>query len=660
MIPELGSFAIILALAFALIQFALPFYTLFKGTNRTYFQLTKVSVVAQFIFLLLAMFTLIISFITNDMTVIYVREHSHHLLPLIYRISASWGGHEGSLLLWCLIIAFWGLAFSFFGMSFQPSVRERWHPKQQLFSKSLTGWKEETYWHDTQGLFSKILMIMGLLNTGFITFLLLTSNPFQRQFPSELIEGNDLTPLLQDPGLLFHPPSLYLGYVGFAIGFAFAIAALIEGKFDKNWVSAIRPWIIIPWGYLGCGIVLGSWWAYRELGWGGWWFWDPVENASFLPWLAATALIHSLIVSEKRDVFKGWTLLLAIITFSLSLIGTFLVRSGVLVSVHAFATDPARGVFLLLFLTFVIGGAFLLYSLRIQRFYQAPQFELFSRETALLINSVILLIAMATIILGTLYPIILDSLHFAKISVGEPYFNVVFMPIMLPLLLLMGIAPHMNWQQQSFSSLLQKIRWNFLCSFLQGSVVMAFLGFHLLAYVGISIGVWIILATLQYAWRFRASLSYKRWSMIIAHLGVAIFVLGVTINKSYSIERQVKMSVGESVHLANYHFVFANLHEIDAVNYKSLRANFFVQNKFLISTEQRIYKSHEQTLSRPGIQYNIFRDLYISLGNAFEDGSWSVRIYYKPCVRWIWFGGFLLVIGGLLSLFTRRSKIENT
>ncbi len=630
MIPEFGNFSIILALAFALIQFFLPFYRLFSKTHETFFQLTKASVIGQFTFLSIAMLTLIMSFIINDMTVVYVREHSHHLLPLVYRISASWGGHEGSLLLWCLIIGFWTLAFSLFS------------------NKNLS-----------QSLFSKILMVLGFLNAGFITFLLLTSNPFQRDFPTQLIVGNDLTPLLQDPGLLFHPPSLYLGYVGFAVGFAFAIAALIEGKFDKNWVITLRPWIIIPWGYLGCGIVLGSWWAYRELGWGGWWFWDPVENASFLPWLSATALIHSLIVSEKRDVFKGWTLLLAIITFSLSLIGTFLVRSGVLVSVHAFANDPARGIFLLAFLTFVIGGAFLLYSIRIYRFYQTPQFALFSRETALLMNSVILLIAMATIILGTLYPIILDSLGLAKLSVGEPYFNIVFMPIMLPLLLLMGMAPYIKWKQESFFSLLKKIRINFLFSFIIGIFAPLLCGFpfKILAYIGISIGIWIILATLQYAYQFRKTLSYKRWSMIIAHLGVGIFVLGVTINKSYSEERQVKMAVGESVNLAGYAFIFSNLQKNDAVNYKSLRANFSVQ-KNQISTEQRIYKSHDQTLSRPGIHYNLFRDLYIALGNAFEDGSWSVRIYYKPCVRWIWLGGFLLVIGGLLSIFTRKEKHE--
>lgn len=633
MIPELGSFAIILALSFAFIQFAIPFYSQFYPGHPHFLSLTKMAVIGQFGFLILAMGCLVVSFVFNDMTVIYVREHSHHLLPLIYRISASWGGHEGSLLLWCLIISFWTIAFAIFS------------------AKDLSS-----------TLYSKILMTLGLINAGFIIFLLFTSNPFQRNFPDQLVVGNDLTPLLQDPGLLFHPPSLYLGYVGFAVGFAFAIAALLEGKFDKNWASAARPWIVIPWAYLGCGIVLGSWWAYRELGWGGWWFWDPVENASLLPWLSATALLHSLIVSEKRQTFKGWTLLLAILTFGLSLIGTFLVRSGVLVSVHTFANDPARGIFLLAFLTFIVGGAFLLYSLRIHRFYQAPEFDLFSRETILLINSVVLLIVMATIILGTLYPIILDSLNLSKISVGEPYFNVVFMPIMLPLLLLMGIAPHMNWGRQSFLTLYKKLRLNFFISILLGILGPLILGypFKIMACIGIGIGMWVILATMQYALKNRETFSIKYWSMIIAHLGVAVFVLGVTINKNYSTERQVKMMPGESVILSGYQFTFTHVNRIEESNYVSLMANFSVQKNHQksrsISTEQRIYRSHDQTLSRPGISYNAFRDLYLALGNSFEDGGWAIRIYYKPCVRWIWLGGFLLVIGGLLSLFSKRKR----
>lgn len=641
MLPELGNFAIILALCFSLIQFFVPFYMMLypnrreiKKSGMTDFlisrqQLTKFAVFGQWFFLSFSMCCLIGSFIVNDMTVVYVREHSHHLLPLMYRIAASWGGHEGSLLLWCLIIACWTFAFVLFS--------------NKNLSKSI---------------FSKILMTLGIINAGFILFLFTTSNPFKRDFPHDLIQGNDLTPLLQDPGLLFHPPSLYLGYVGFSLAFAFAIAALIEGKFDKTWVTALRPWLILPWAYLGVGIVLGSWWAYRELGWGGWWFWDPVENASLLPWLSGTALLHSLIVSEKRDVFKGWTLLLAIITFGLSLIGTFLVRSGVLVSVHAFANDPARGVFLLAYLTFIIGGAFLLYGLRINRFYQAPQFQVFSRETVLLINSVALLIAMITIIIGTLYPIILDTLQLEKISVGEPYFNTVFLPMMLPLLLLMGFAPHMNWGQQSLKTLWKKCRLTVSFSFVLGIVTPLLLGFpfHFLSMIGISIGIWIILATLQYMIKIE-KISLQHYAMIIAHVGVAILVLGITINKSYSEERQVKILPGETVDLAGFHFTFKEIIQKEAENYTSLMANFLVQKNNRtenISAEERMYTSHNQTLSHPGIHFNAFRDLYLALGTSFDDGSWSVRIYYKPFVRWIWFGGFLISLGGLLSLLSLK------
>lgn len=635
MLPELGYFAIILALCFSLIQFAAPLWGYYKN-NPLYYQVSTLSVFGQIIFLAAAMLCLMASFVVNDMTVIYVRDHSHHLLPLIYRLSAAWGGHEGSLLLWCLILSAWTGAFALFA------------------NKNLSKIS-----------YANIIMILGIISVGFITFLFMTSNPFKRNFPNAPIVGNDLTPLLQDPGLIFHPPALYLGYVGFAIGFAFAISALIEGRLNEHWARACRPWIILPWAYLGCGIVLGSWWAYRELGWGGWWFWDPVENASLLPWLASTALIHSLIVSEKRDVFKGWTLLLAIITFGLSLIGTFLVRSGVLVSVHTFASDPTRGVFLLSFLTLLIGGAFLLYGFRINRFFQTPQFHLFSRETALLINSVFLLTAMATIVIGTLYPIILDSFNLEKISVGEPYFNLVFAPIMLPLLLLMGIAPHMSWGQQSFLVLWKKLRFNLLLSCLLGFFSPWIFGFdiHWLAGIGLSIGVWIILATIQYVFKLRkleSKITLQHWAMIIAHLGVAIFVLGVTINKSYSVERQVKIFPGEKTTLAGYQFTFLKMEQLPATNYQSLTALFSVQKNNghpeLLSAEQRVYLSHQQTLNKPGVLFNAVRDLYLALGTSFPDGAWSVRIYYKPCVRWIWFGGFMLLIGGLLSLFSHWKK----
>jgi cytochrome c-type biogenesis protein CcmF len=634
MIPELGSFSIILALCFALIQAIALLYGNNKK-NPVFLQLGHIAVYGQFIFLILAMFFLILSFLNNDMTVIYVRDHSHALLPFIYRIGAAWGGHEGSLLLWCLILSGWTTAFSI-----MTSVKTI---------------------HDNDNIrwYSHVIMVLGLLSVGFITFLFTTSNPFARDFPTSPINGADLTPILQDPGLIFHPPMLYLGYVGFAIGFAFAISALIIGKFDKAWAHECRPWIILPWSFLSCGIVLGSWWAYRELGWGGWWFWDPVENASLLPWLSATALIHSLIVSEKRDVFKGWTILLAIVTFTLSLLGTFLVRSGVLVSVHAFASDPTRGIFLLSYLALIIGGSFLLYALRINKFYQPPQFSLFSRETFLLMNSVILLTAVATIVIGTLYPIILDALNYGKISVGEPYFNTVFLPIILPALVLMGAAPHVHWNQQSFTVLLKKLYLVIMISLLIGFITPLLFGFefHLFASCGISIAIWIILATLQYAiqvWKNQHTIALKHWSMIVAHIGIAVLTLGITVNKSYSEEQQIKISLGDFTTLAGYQFTLSHLDKVKESNYESITATFDVEkNHHYIDNlvaEQRIYTSHQETLSKPGVLFNVWRDLYLALGNSLPDGGWAIRIYYKPFVRWIWAGGFMLLLGGLLSL----------
>jgi len=627
MVPELGSFAIILALCFSIIQGVSGFKPF-----RRLLRLSMTAAIIQFIFLTIAMLCLIASFVMQDITVIYVREHSHALLPVLYRIGAAWGGHEGSLLLWCLILAGWTVAFILFS------------------DKKLS-----------QSSRSNIMMILGFISCGFITFLFATSNPFQRDFPASLITGNDLTPILQDPGLIFHPPMLYLGYVGFAIGFAFAISALIEGKLNQEWAHACRPWIVLPWSFLSCGIVLGSWWAYRELGWGGWWFWDPVENASLLPWLSATALLHSLVVSEKRQSFKGWTVLLAIITFTLSLLGTFLVRSGVLVSVHAFANDPTRGLFLLCYLAVIIGGAFLLYGFRIKDFYQDPQFELLSRETFLLLNSVILLTAVFTIVIGTLYPIILDALSLGKISVGEPYFNLVFLPVILPLLLLMGFAPHVHWKKQAAGLLWKKMRFTLFFSLIIAVLVPFCLGFEFsgLTCLGIFLSVWIILATVQYAHTLK-QIELKHWGMIVAHVGIAIVALGVTVNKSYSAERQIKMLPGESVSLAGYQFTFVNVDEMRGVNYEAVTASFDVQKNNSIperlEAEQRIYTAHQETLGKPGILVNPFRDLYLALGNGFPDGGWSVRIYYKPMVRWIWAGGFLLLIGGFLSLLSQIKK----
>jgi cytochrome c-type biogenesis protein CcmF len=627
MLPELGHFAIILALCFALTQ------AVTAGLARVSFyqRMTNLAIIGQFSFLSFAMLCLIISFLNNDMTVIYVQEHSHQLLPFIYRIGAAWGGHEGSLLLWCLILSGWTLVFL-------------------LFSSSLR--------KNSPRFFYYIMMTLGIISSGFILFLWLTSNPFARIFLTEPIVGNDLTPILQDPGLIFHPPMLYFGYVGFAIGFAFAIAALFEKRFEPRWAQACRPWIILPWACLSCGIVLGSWWAYRELGWGGWWFWDPVENASLLPWLAATALIHSLIVSEKRQVFLGWTLLLAIITFALSLLGTFLVRSGVLISVHAFANDPQRGVFLLAFLALIIGGSLTCYAFRIRYFYKPPSFQLLSRETFLLMNSVILLTAVATIVIGTFYPILLDAFNY-KISVGEPYFNTVFVPIILPLLLLMGAVPHVHWGKQSFKSLWKKLNPIFYLSILLALFLPWIFEFpiKLLTTIGLFLGLWVSLVTLQsiYLLSKTHSLNLSRCAMIVAHLGIAIIVLGITINKSYSVERQIRILPGETISFAGYQFTFSRVEKITGPNYQSMMTWFTIQKNLktlgTLSPEQRNY-SHDSLLNKPAILVNPWRDLYLALGNSFTDGSWSIRLYYKPLVRWIWCGGFMLLIGGLLSLLS--------
>lgn len=653
MIPELGTFAIILALCFSLIQSGAVLLDQRFGT---------LAAIGQFVFLTFAMLCLIYSFFVNDLTVIYVREHSHHLLPWLYRLGAAWGGHEGSLLLWCLILSGWTVVYitcQQFGYSLLPLAGENLPPSAALQAPSGASRrkKEQTIsLHDNHHFFTKIISVLGLLSFGFILFLYATSNPFYRDYPTAPIVGEDLTPILQDPGLIFHPPMLYMGYVGFAIAFAFAIAALLEKKFEPTWAAACRPWIILPWSFLSCGIVLGSWWAYRELGWGGWWFWDPVENASLLPWLSSTALLHSLIVTEKRSAFKGWTILLAIITFALSLLGTFLVRSGVLVSVHTFASDPTRGVFLLSYLALIIGGALLLYSGRIHYFFRAPTFQLFSRETFLLINSVVLLTAVATIVLGTLYPIVLDALHLDKISVGEPYFNTVFLPIMLPLLLMMGFAPHMNWGEQSVKTLWKKLHLDILISILLGFTLPLIWGFrfHWLASIGITLGLWIIIATLHYLIRLQQKWALTQWAMILAHLGIAICVIGISVNKSYSEERQVKIAPGETTSLAGYQFTFKHIASFHEKNYQNIQALFAVgtqsPTKTLIA-EQRIYQSHDQLLSKPGILFNPWRDLYLALGSALPDNSWTIRIYYKPLVRWIWLGGFLLLAGGILSFF---------
>ncbi len=645
MIPEFGTFFIILALCFSMTLMGSAWYA--KHATQEKYQLSislyQHAITGQFVFLLLAMLCLIISLITNDITVLYVREHSHPTLPLLYRIGAAWGGHEGSLLLWCLILTGWTFLFKLFG------------------SRALS-----------TNLRLTIFITLGLISTGFLLFLLLTSSPFLRDFPLDQVISADLTPVLQDPGLIFHPPVLYTGYVGTAIGFAFAIGALFAGEMETSWSTALKPWVMIPWALLGAGIVSGSWWAYRELGWGGWWFWDPVENASLLPWLAATALFHSLLVS-KRGAFMGWSLVLALLTFTLSLIGTFLVRSGVLVSVHAFANDPARGLFLLIFLALITLGSFILYAIRAKQFYRPPNFTLFSRETFLLLNTLFLLTVIFTILIGTLYPIILDALHAGKISVGEPYFNTIFIPFMLLLLLAMGAAPHIRWQKEAPRKFLHDTQLTLLSSFLLALLFPYLTGFtfYWKTFAGLFFAIWALCATLVYAYKkFRKShLRTKPMAMIIAHLGIAILAIGIIVNKSYSAERQLRLQQGQTVSLSGYQFRLTTVTTEKTANYQTInlifsvyRNNTKISQKFvgILTAEQRIFDSHHESLAHPGILYNLWRDLYIAPGNRWPDGSWSIRIYYRPFVRWIWIGGLLTVIGGLLAVIARRKREKET
>lgn len=624
MVPELGHFALLLALFLALIQMTLVFFS-----KEKFFLLTCYAAYGQFFFLSFSFSMLIISFIFNDVTLPYVLHHSNKMLSFIYRIGAAWGGHEGSLLLWCLILSTWNMAFIL--------LRDK---LMALHS------------------YQQILAILGFLNAGFIIFLLTVSNPFLRIYPTSPVTGDDLTAVLQDISLIFHPPVLYAGYVGLSIAFAFCLSALWRGKVEDNWARICRFWVLLPWSFLSAGIVFGSLWAYRELGWGGFWFWDPVENASLMPWLLATALFHSLIVVEKRKAFLGWTILLGLLAFSLSLIGTFLVRSGVLVSVHAFANDPKRGVFLLTFLSSIMCGSFLLYALRVKVFYRPFQFHLWSREFFLLLNSIFLLTFTFTVLLGTLYPIILETLTGEKISVGEPYFNTVFLPLTLPLLFLMGALPYISWQPTTFFSFIKKSSVIFSISLFSGLFIPWFLGFPFkgLSSIGLILTAWLFLATV---WEMLKRLCMQKninlafFSMITAHLGIALLSAGIVMNKSYSEEKQFIIAPFETVTLAGYALTFIKEKPINSVNYNGLELTFAIyQNKkfiALLTTEERFYLSHEETFNRPGILINPFRDIYLALNRKLTATTWSIRVYYKPMVRFIWGGGLLCMFGGLLS-----------
>jgi cytochrome c-type biogenesis protein CcmF len=641
MIPEIGHFALILALAIALVQSIVPLVGAARGLPNL-MAVARPAAIAQCLSLVTAFACLAYAFLVSDFSVTYVANNSNSRLPIAYRFSAVWGAHEGSLLLWALILSFWTTAVAFFSRSLPLATVAR------------------------------VLSVMGMISIGFLLFMLLTSNPFERLVPAAA-EGRDLNPLLQDPGLVMHPPMLYMGYVGFSVAFAFATAALIGGHLDAAWARWSRPWTAVAWVFLTVGIALGSWWAYYELGWGGWWFWDPVENASFMPWLVGTALMHSLAVTEKRGVFKSWTVLLALIAFSLSLLGTFLVRSGVLTSVHAFATDPTRGVFILGFLALVIGGSLTLYAWRGPSIREAGGFELVSRESMLLVNNVLLVVAAATILLGTLYPLALDAFNLGKISVGPPYFDAVFVPLMLPLLFLLGVGPRARWKQADPMELARRLRWHFAISL--GLAVVALLATvgmaAIMTFVSIALALWVTLTTLDNL-RVRVMAKNNLWTgltttprafygMTLAHLGVAVFAVGVTLVSAYSVEKDVKLAPGESYELAGHRFRFDGVRPVNGPNYRAEEGRITVfkgeHEVAQLAAQKRIYLVQRSPMTEAAIDPGLTRDLYVALGDPLGDGAWSVRLYYKPFVRWIWLGALIMAFGGILAAADPRYRL---
>jgi cytochrome c-type biogenesis protein CcmF len=645
MIPELGQFALIVALAIALAQGLLPLIGAARG-HAAWIALARPAAQGQFVFVVIAFACLTHAFVTNDFSVLYVSQHSNSALPVQYRVAAVWGGHEGSILLWILMLNVWTLAVT-------------------LFSR-----------HLPDAMVARIIAVLGLISCGFLLFILFTSNPFQRLLPAAA-EGQDLNPLLQDPGMVLHPPMLYMGYVGFSVAYAFAISALISGRLDSTWARWSRPWTTVAWMFLTLGIALGSGWAYYELGWGGWWFWDPVENASFMPWLTGTALIHSLAVTERRGGFKMWTVLLAIIAFSFSLLGTFLVRSGVLTSVHAFATDPQRGIFILGFLTLVVGGSLTLFAWRAPRVGVGGAFDAISRESMLLANNVLLLVAAAAVLLGTLYPLLLDAFGLGKLSVGPPYFETVFVPLMAPALFIMGIGPIARWKKAELPELARRLRWALAVSAVAAVVAPLILGrWTPMIGFGLLLAAWIIATLLvnllgrlrghsapTWSARFAAQ-SRSYYGMLLAHCGVAVFIIGVTLVKGYESEQDLRMEPGDTVTMSGYTFRFDSVDEALGPNYLARRATLTVtrdgQPVATLHPEKRVYVAGGMPMTEAAIDPGFTRDLYVSLGEPVSEKAWSVRVHLKPFVDWIWGGCVLMALGGLLAVCDRRYRLRQS
>ena len=643
-VPELGHFALVLALFLTLVQSTVPLLGAHRG-KVLWMQSSRSLAAGMFVFVSLALACLAYAFLVDDFSVAYVAATSNSMLPVEYKLSAVWGGHEGSLLLRVWMLAAWTLAVA-------------------IFSR-----------HLPLDMLARVISVMGMISVGFLLFTLLTSNPFDRILPTAPADGGDLNPLLQDPGLIFHPPILYMGYVGFSVAFAFAIAALLSGNLDTAWARWSRPWTTVAWAFLTLGIALGSWWAYYELGWGGWWFWDPVENASFMPWLVGTALIHSLAVTEKRGMFKSWTILLAIFAFSLSLLGTFLVRSGVLTSVHAFANDPARGVFILAFLLLVVGGSLLLYALKAPTIKSVASFSALSKETFLLGNNVFLMVIMATVLLGTLYPLIADALDLGKVSVGPPYFNFFFLPLMGGLCLLMGIGSRLNWKRNTFASLRQLLFKPLILSIVGALILPLLYGFTAeveysgLAAVGSFLGLWVIFSTLFdiYTKANGSIVGLKKlrrsfWGMVLAHIGIAVSVMGIALNSIYSEQRDVRMAPGVSQELAGYEFRLQSIGAIQGPNYIADRAEILVlkdgELKVALFPEKRRYMSGGNVMTEADIDAGLINEIYVALGESLGDDAWAVRIHFKPFVRWIWLGAIFMALGGVLAIIDKRYRVR--
>ena len=639
MIPELGHFALILALMMAIVQIIIPGLGL-AVQREDWLGVARSAAYAQFLFVTLSFAALAISFLQNDFSVAYVAQNSNSHLPKIYQFCAVWGSHEGSLLLWVTLLGGWTAAVAW-------------------FSRALP-----------LDFVARVLMVLALVAIGFYLLITITSNPFERILPVPPTDGRDLNSLLQDPGLVSHPPMLYLGYVGFSVAFAFAIAALWRGGLDAEWAAWTRPWTLLAWSFLTLGVTLGSAWAYRVLGWGGFWFWDPVENASLMPWLAGTALIHSLMVSARRNTFKAWTALLAIAAFSFSLIGTFLVRSGILVSVHAFAVDSARGGFILLFLAVVIGGSLLLYAWRGQAIRDQGTFTVWSRETLILSGNILLTSIVLTVLLGTLYPLVIDALGLGKLSVGPPYFNTVLWPMLIPLLFLMGIGPLFHWQAQRLDVIWQRLRWTLLLSCLLALIVPRLMigEWDFTVLIGVALASWVVMATFQ-GWIVRGASgerSLRRVTpgylgMTFAHIGIAVTLIGILFTTALGLQREVRMRLNDTVTVGSYQFQFQALKQFKGPNFEATQARIAVtksgQAITILEPELRFYPVQNNAQPRSAIHATLWRDLYAVLGRPLDKESWSFRFYVKPFVRWIWAGGVFMMIGGLFAAYARRRPL---